>query len=172
MVSVPAPAQRTETEGCCIYTSYADVAAAVIKEAEGVLQPKVCVAVEDSLDQLEVENAFLHALQGRNCRTFLKRSEKFASMDSLLELRVHVKRTTEKNDTPYQNPGKKTIVTVQWYNTENGAAGVFGPFNIRPERRNENSDVPKSNWLENFLTPLLVVGSSILIVYLFFVVRS
>lgn len=174
MLAPEALAQENKTSSLSIQAWYNQVAEDAIEQFHQQMQPNVLISVYDSVSMLEVENAFLQAFQKKNCRTFLKRNKNTLSVDSLLEVSIDVKRVKER--ILYENsPGnmrEKTTITVQWYNGQNASAGVVGPFENMEEQKVENIPVPSGNWFEKVVTPLLVIGSSVLIVYLFFVVRS
>jgi len=135
----------------------------------------VVISVIDSVDPLSIENAFLRALNTRNIPAYLQKEAGEQSIrDSLLEIKIKAleRRLVKSKERNFNGQIEKIAYEVQWRNLSTSRAGVLGTF----EGISSSSVFPQasktSSWLERYLIPAVVISSSALIVYLFFVVRK
>ena len=135
----------------------------------------VVISVIDTVDPLSIENAFLRALSTHNIPAYLQKEAGNQSIsDSLLELKIKAleRRLVKSKERNFNGQIEKIAYEVQWRNLSTSRAGVFGTFEGTLSSGVSPQDSKASSWLERYLIPAVVISSSALIVYLFFVVRK
>ncbi len=115
----------------------------------------------------------MHAFQKRHCTVYLRPAEELKEMEpeNVIALTVIEKMQPDG----YMKENVSTLqsfstIEIQWYHSSTLKAGVLGPYNV--VFLTPTFEKSSSSWIEKILAPVLVISSSIIIVYLFFTVRS
>jgi hypothetical protein len=151
----------------------------VVDSAKFDVKERVSVLVEGEGQRALAENAFIEALQKRNfasvvidtasinqiIQVFLLNTEiKVRELDAKFSTRI-IQTTLEARTV--KGPKREVRILGTFYREINDTAQVFAMESLPAVQKNNDNGI-----LQRMLTPFIVVGGAIVIVYLFFTVRS
>lgn len=164
--------QFATAQGRDTLSSYQQFAEYVLFHLHDVLQKTIILSVQDTEDKLQIENAFLREAQSRGYNVYLRTEHLSMVTDTAVELQVVLNKGTSEIPT-LDEQYRLCSMDVQWKNLYSGRAGVVSAVLILQDGAlKETSEHQRKSWFEKVFVPLIVLGSSILIVYLFYTVRS
>jgi hypothetical protein len=155
------------------------IADEVVDSAKFDIKERVAVLVEGEGQRVLAENAFIEALQKRNfdsvvidtvsinqiLQVFLLNTEiKVRELDAKLSARI-IRTTLEAR--MVKGPKREVRILGTFYREIKDTAQVFMAGSLPEVQKNDGNGI-----LQRMLTPFIVVGGAIVIVYLFFTVRS
>ncbi|MCX7983545.1 MAG: hypothetical protein N3A63_01390 [Bacteroidetes bacterium] len=151
------------------YCDYNCVSEQVFAQIYSIIGRRVVITVLDSVEKIPIENAFLRSAQHRGIYPYVKASSRQILPDSTTELIINVLRK-QHPETLGSVSYQVCELEIQWRDSETGKAGIVGP--LLAYRKIDPANDDRMNWFERIFVPIVVIGSSVLIVYLFFSVRS
>jgi hypothetical protein len=155
------------------------IADAVVDSAKLDTKNKVGILVESESALSMTENAFLETLQKRNYTSVLNPGTTTAQSLHIVVLGVNIKvrkldtRFSERSICTYleartiTGAGRDVHLLGTFYRESKDTAETFPSTQLPPIQKDDETGV-----MQRLLTPIIVLGGAILVVYLLFTVRS
>ena len=155
------------------------IADEVVDSAKFDLKGRIAVLVEGEVPRTLVENAFIEALQKRNCTSVVIDTASTNQILNVFFIGTEIK--VRALDTKFSERDTRTTLEARIIKGAGREVRLLGTFDretkdtaqvftavLLPSVQKDDED----RVIQRMLTPFIIIGGAIMIVYLFFTVRS